>query len=293
MKKQQDRNVFKKCLKEYHSYLKQYKKVNPLNLSLFIIDCLIFAIIMVGFIFQLANHKTNNPLNIIFSYVVLTLSFYILIKFTIANFFYTNIYFIKIVVYEKSLLLKNIKIEKKEVINWVPFWFLNLLILINVISTIVINYQAVEIFKDSSIISACISTLANILLIPSFGTILNKITEIRKPILNNYINLIKVQFVGFQDLFKTYQAAENFEYISFENISITSKKGIFVLNNLKSDAARITKFNESIVEIYHEIWKKYVDFLKVTRHPNNKRVQKKVYFIERVFDQIFINFLEL
>ncbi|WP_425380536.1 hypothetical protein [Spiroplasma endosymbiont of Stenodema calcarata] len=256
-------------------------------------DCIIFALILSGFIFQLIDKGSNQQISMIISYSVLIMSFYILIKFTITNFFYSNIFFIKIVLYKKKIVIENTEIEKNQVINFTPFWFLTFLILINVVSTIVINYQSSSIFKNNLFIAACISTLSSILLIPSFSAILNKITEIKKPVINNYTNLIKAQFMNFKNLFDDYEIVNNFEYISFKDVSLESKKGFFILDIIKSKKKDIKDFNNDIINIYDQIWKEYCIFLKDEKNIKSKKLKRKGFFFGKNFWSNFYQFFRI
>ncbi|WP_115558048.1 hypothetical protein [Spiroplasma alleghenense] len=280
----------KKELQQYKKFINQYKKINYFNLILFICDLIIFSLVLSGFIFQIIQANSSKDSNQMIAYLVLFLSFYILIKFTITNFFYNNIYFIKLNIYNKEFEISKIKIEKKEIICSTPFWFLTILIFINIFSTIIINYQSDTAFENQPIISACISTMASILLIPSFSAILNKITEVKKPVVNNYTNLLKQQFISFKNIFKNYEVAENFEFISFKELSLQSKKGIFLISKDANYKKEIVKFNEEIIKIYSEIWEKYYELLEISRSKNFK--SKWQFNLERDFDKIFINFLE-
>ncbi|WP_338973016.1 hypothetical protein [Spiroplasma endosymbiont of Panorpa germanica] len=276
--------------KEYQKFIKQFQKISFTNLILFICDLIIFSVIFTGFILEVSSILDSSNGEKTVAYVVLVLSFYILIKFTITNFFYNNIYFVKLHIYNKEIVIDDVKIEKNENICMTPFWFLTILILINIFSTIIINYQADTAFENKPIISACVSTMASILLIPSFSAILNKVTEIKKPVVNNYTNLVKQQFVSFEKIFENYEESENFEFINFKELSLQSKKGIFLITKDKKNKSEFEKFNKEIIEIYDIIWKKYYQLLYSTRNINSK--SKTQYLIERQFDSIFINFLE-
>ncbi|AHI53869.1 hypothetical protein SSABA_v1c04620 [Spiroplasma sabaudiense Ar-1343] len=279
----------KKSLKEYKNFLSQYRKINWFNLFFFIFDLIIFILVFAGFLTTICLNELSQKEEKIVSYIVLGLSFYILIKFTVTNFFYSNIYFLKLNIYKKSIEIDSIEIEKNEKIDFVPFWFLVILITINIISTIIINFQADTVFENQPVISACISTMASVLLIPSFSAILNKITEVKKPVVNNYTNLLKQQFVSFKDLFKSCKPGENFEFVYFSDLTLQSKRGIFIIDSTKKNK-KINDFNHEIIEIYCKIWAKYYDFLMLTKNQNIK--SRSAYSLEREFDKIFINFLE-
>lgn len=279
-------------LKKHHKVIKKFlKPIYPL-LILFIIDQSIFTATVVLFIINLFY-----SINII-SYIVVGGSMYLLLRFTITNWFQKNKYFKCIDIFDFKLKIDGVKFVARRSVSFAPIKFWVFTILANFITAALIEFESSSILTDQPVLNAVLKTMLNVLLLPSFINSFNKIIESNKEVEANYVNLIKNQYFANETLFKETKFSENYLNLEFNKNNLTSKNGIFILTNKKlfseQDINEATKVNEKILETYSKLWDSYFELLEQSsRVQFSKKGTKDLFWIERIYDCIFLDFLNI
>ncbi|WP_027063321.1 hypothetical protein [Mesoplasma seiffertii] len=284
--------------KFYYDFTKKYFITSKPLLILFITDMVLFTAVCISFFTKLGLPNMNETIETTLNYLIIVSSFYILLKFTVTNFMYDSMYFKKICIYEENIKLKTMEIKTNRVINYLPFQFVILMITLNIIIVVILNFEVELIFNDSEtpIVKVLVTTLSTLLLIPSFTASLNKISTIKSGVNNNYKLLVRDQFYANKDFIKNHEVVNDYEFIEFKDLSIASKKGLFLLANVKDAKCQKTllKHNLMVLDTYQEIWSKYSDFLEYINQEHTKgRDRRLAFLIQRVFDSVFIDMLDI
>ncbi|AUF83518.1 hypothetical protein CXP39_01770 [Mesoplasma syrphidae] len=282
--------------KFYYDFTKKYFVTSKPLLILFISDMMLFAAVCVSFFTKLALPDMNETAESVLNYLIIISSFYILLKFTITNFMYDSMYFKKICIYQENLELKAMEVKTQRVINYMPFQFVVLMISLNIIVVVILNFEVELIFNSATIVKVLVTTLSTLLLIPSFSTSLNKISTIKSSVNNNYKLLIRDQFYANKDFIKNHEVINNYEFIEFTDLSVVSKKGLFLITDVKDAKCKkvLLDHNLMVLDTYKEIWDKYTDFLEyISQEKSKGRDRRLAFLIQRVFDSVFIDMLDI
>nr|CAI93829.1 hypothetical protein [Spiroplasma citri] len=139
--------------------------------------------------------------------------------------------------------------------------------------------------------------MLNVMLIPSFLNSFQKLTQSDKQVESNY-NLIKNQYFSNESLFKDAKFVENYLNVEFKKNKLTSKKGLFIFINSKDlnekDVLEIKKINEKILNEYSNLWSNYYELLEQNSVMKfSSKRNKRLFWIERIYDHIFLDFFKL
>ncbi|AKX34096.1 hypothetical protein SLITO_v1c04430 [Spiroplasma litorale] len=286
--KEKKENLFK----DYKKIIRKYVKFIPLVYMVFIIDVLVFYCLVALFI-------TNRIIEKDFlSWAIIAACLYTIFRFSFVNWFQKNKYYKKIVVFDfKDSVAGQGRIIKREIcFNSINFWVI--LVIINFTTAIFVNYEVSTFLTNQKIMLAVTNTSLNMLLLPSFISTFQKIGQTDKNVASNYINLVKDQYFSNKSLFENVEFEKNFLNLKFTKNDLVSKNGIFVLINKddlkQKEIDNMKKINDVILKNYREIWESYYKFLK---EKNNIKVSKlkmhSQYWIERIYDHIFIDFFDV
>ncbi|WP_151202546.1 hypothetical protein [Spiroplasma phoeniceum] len=140
--------------------------------------------------------------------------------------------------------------------------------------------------------------MLNVMLIPSFLNSFQKLTQSDKKVESNYNNLIKNQYFSNESLFKDAKFVENYLNVEFKKNKLTSKKGLFIFINSKDlnekDVLEIKKINEKILNEYSNLWSNYYELLEQNSVMKfSSKRNKRLFWIERIYDHIFLDFFKL
>ncbi|QED25663.1 hypothetical protein GL982_10615 (plasmid) [Spiroplasma citri] len=140
--------------------------------------------------------------------------------------------------------------------------------------------------------------MLNVMLIPSFLNSFQKLTQSDKQVESNYNNLIKNQYFSNESLFKDAKFVENYLNVEFKKNKLTSKKGLFIFINSKDlnekDVLEIKKINEKILNEYSNLWSNYYELLEQNSVMKfSSKRNKRLFWIERIYDHIFLDFFKL
>ncbi|WP_029512198.1 MULTISPECIES: hypothetical protein [Mesoplasma] len=290
--------------------VKTHKKITnlllqtiPYLLFLFILDVVMLSVITVLFI--LSTFILDGTAADIVRYILLGVSAFMLAKFTYMNWFSKNLYFKKIIVFKYKSKVDRQKFKAVREISFTPIWFLIFFVASNFYITILVNFEIQQNFvspKDGAenivLIWAILRTTIDMMLLPSFLNSFNKIADKSKAIDANYVKLIKDQYFSNKSLFEDVEFEDNYLNLKFSKNSLTSKNGLFILINkddlTRPDQGRMIEINNEILDRYKEIWESYVDLLENRMKAKfNKATVHKLFWLERIYDTIFLDLFEI
>ncbi|AAT75692.1 unknown transmembrane protein [Mesoplasma florum L1] len=287
--------------------IKTHKKITnlllktiPYLLFLFILDVVMLSVITVLFILS-AFVLDRTAANIV-RYILLGVSAFMLAKFTYMNWFSKNLYFKKIIVFKYKSKVDRQKFRAVREISFTPIWFLIFFVASNFYITILVNFEIQQNFVSTGdnkvLIWAILRTTIDMMLLPSFLNSFNKIADKSKAIDANYVKLIKDQYFSNKSLFEDVEFEDNYLNLKFSKNSLTSKNGLFILVNkddlTRPDQGRMIEINNEILDRYKEIWESYVDLLENRMKAKfNKATVHKLFWLERIYDTIFLDLFEI
>ncbi|AKU79709.1 hypothetical protein [Spiroplasma turonicum] len=279
-------------LKDYKKTIKNYIKFLPLNFFVYILDLLVFASLVSIFI-------TNRLVEIeSLSWVIISLCLYTIFRFSFLNWFQKNKYYKKILVYDfQGKVGDGDMVLKREVsYNSISFWVV--LIVINLSTAVIVNYEVSTFLTNQKYMLAITNTSLNMLLLPSFLSSFQQIGQIDKSVASNYINLVKDQYFSNKDLFENCEFEDNYLNLKFTKSDLTSKNGLFIFVDKdifnQADIAELYEINKTILNTYKNIWENYYTFLKKKNEIKVSKVKLQTqYWIERIYDHIFIDFFNV
>ncbi|ATZ21572.1 hypothetical protein [Mesoplasma tabanidae] len=287
--------------------IKTHKKITnlllqtiPYLLFLFILD--VFMLSVITILFVLSAFVLEETSAAVVRYILLGISAFMLAKFTYMNWFSKNLYFKKIIVFKYKSKVDRQKFKAVREISFTPIWFLIFFVASNFYITILVNFEIQQNFvsnQDNSVlIWAVLRTTIDMMLLPSFLNSFNKIADRSKAIDANYVKLIKDQYFSNKSLFEDVEFEENYLNLKFSKNNITSKNGLFILVNkddlTRPDQGRMIEINNEILDRYKEIWESYVDLLENRMKAKfNKATVHKLFWLERIYDTIFLDLFEI
>ncbi|AXF97226.1 hypothetical protein SDAV_003029 (plasmid) [Spiroplasma phoeniceum P40] len=280
--------------KKHNKIVRKYFKNDIPTFIWFIFDQIIFLIISILFILNLFSSLEQN----ITSYIIICGSFYLLLKFTYTNWTTKNKFFKKIFIFDYKLKLNNQKFRAQRSLEFIPIWFWICIIFYNFIIVVFINYEINNFLNNKIISKALLESMLNVMLIPSFLNSFQKLTQSDKKVESNYNNLIKNQYFSNESLFKDAKFVENYLNVEFKKNKLTSKKGLFIFINSKDlnekDVLEIKKINEKILNEYSNLWSNYYELLEQNSVMKfSSKRNKRLFWIERIYDHIFLDFFKL
>ncbi|QHX36714.1 hypothetical protein [Spiroplasma sp. BIUS-1] len=292
--KKQNKNDSIDLLKKQNKIINKFFKTNRFGLATFIFDQVVFATAFILFILNLVL-KISSPE---VSYSILALSAYLLFKFTYINWFAKNKFFQCITIFDYSVKLSNQKFRAKRSIEFTPIWFWVYIIGSNFITVIFINYELSSFLSEKPVMSAIGDAMLNAMLLPSFLNSFQKLAKSDKQVESNYTNLVKDQYFSNESLFKDAKLSDNNLNAVFSKNDLVSKNGLFIFTNKKDltekETTEIKKINEKILATYTEIWANYYDLLETSASIEfSKSKAKKLFWLERIYDHIFLDFFNI
>ncbi|ALD66457.1 hypothetical protein [Spiroplasma cantharicola] len=281
-------------LKKHNKIIRKFFKTNLMSLFAFIFDQTIFSITLVLFITNLFIKESND----IVSYLIVGGSIYLLLKFTYINWFSKSKFFQLICIFDYNLKLENHKFKAQRSLEFTPIWFWIYIIFSNFITVIFINYELSSILSDKPLLTAILESMLNVMLLPSFLNSFQKLTQSNKEVESNYKNLIKTQYFSNESLFKDAKFSENYLNVVFKKNDLVSKNGLFIFSNNKdltnNEILEIKKINDKILDNYTKIWSNYYELLEESSMLEfSRKKAKNLFWIERVYDHIFLDFLNI
>ncbi|AOG60489.1 hypothetical protein SHELI_v1c05380 [Spiroplasma helicoides] len=282
-----------KLLKEQLKFVNKILVFNPFKFAYFCVDQVLLLLTIGVFIYGLIENKMNW-----LSYLTLGLTAYLLLKFVIVNWFKINIYYKYIKVYDFKLNVDKNKVKISRTTDHSPLWFLVWTVATTVITAIICQYEVQNLVETKNPLNATLSIVMNMLLIPSFINSFNAISANEQQVSANYIHLVKDQYYSNESLFENTEWGDKHLNLTCSNIGLTSKNGIFVLLNqddLSTQESRdVNELNSKILETYKKIWSSYYDLLQNRmKEKYSKGVIRKFYWIERIYDTVFLDFFQI
>ncbi|PPE04559.1 hypothetical protein EELLY_v1c02390 [Entomoplasma ellychniae] len=270
---------------------------------LFLID--IFLLITVITLFITNMFLDNNTL----VWIIISLSLLILVKFTYMNWFSKNLFYKKIVVFNFKSKVDKHKFQAYREISFTPIWFWIFFVGANFIVAVIINYQIQGIllaygkgnkWNGPGIFTfwAISRAMLDMMLLPSFLNAFGKIAEKDKAVESNYVKLIKDQYFSNKSLFEDVEFEENYLNLKFNKNNFSSRNGLFIFVNkddlTRPDQSRMIEINKEILECYKEIWESYIDLLENRMKAKfNKTTVHTLYWLERIYDKIFLDLFDI
>ncbi|ASZ09100.1 hypothetical protein CK556_01860 [Mesoplasma chauliocola] len=288
--------------------IKTHKKITnlllqtiPYLLFLFILDVAMLSVITILFILSSFVINEGTGQNVV-RYAMLIISALMLAKFTYMNWFSKNLYFKKIVVFKYKSKVDKQKFRAVREISFTPIWFLIFFVASNFYITILMNFEIQRYFVSTNdnkvLIWAILRTTIDMMLLPSFLNSFNKIAANSKAVDANYVKLIKDQYFSNKSLFEDVEFEDNYLNLKFSKNNLTSKNGLFILVNkddlTRPDQGRMVEINGEILDRYKEIWESYVDLLENRMKAKfNKATVHKLFWLERIYDTVFLDLFEI
>ncbi|AUB31675.1 hypothetical protein [Spiroplasma floricola] len=294
MKKNHNKQNSGNLLKKHNKIISKFFRTNYFGLITFLIDQTIFGTTLVLFILNLVLKSQINWI----SYSIVGGSIYLLLKFTYTNWFAKNKFFKCIDVFDYTIKLENNNFRAKRAIEFIPIWFWIYIICVNFTTVIFINYELNNVLSNTPIMKAIVTSMLNVLLIPSFLNSFQKLAQSNVEIESNYKNLIKTQYFSNQSLFEDAKFSDYYLNVKFSKNDLTSKNGLFIFTNKKdlneSEILEIKKVNEKILQIYKKNWENYYDLLDSSSVLEfSKGSIRNLFWIERIYDHIFLDFFNI
>ncbi|AHI52799.1 hypothetical protein [Spiroplasma culicicola] len=294
MKKNQNKNNTKNLLKKHNKIIKTFFKTNFLTLLSFLIDQIIFATTLVLFILNLVLKESND----IISFSVVGGSIFLLLKFTYTNWFAKNQYFKAIYIFDYNLKLENHKFKNQRCTSFTPIWFWIYIIAANFTTVVFINFELSNVLSSSPVMAAILESMLNVLLLPSFLNSFQKLAQSNQDVEANYKNLIKTQYFSNESLFEDAKFADHYLNVGFPKNNLVSKNGLFIFTNKKDltekEISEIKKVNEKVLDDYKKIWANYYELLEQSSMLEfSKFKSKSLFWIERIYDHIFLDFFNI
>ncbi|QBQ07726.1 hypothetical protein SGLAD_v1c05270 [Spiroplasma gladiatoris] len=279
-------------IKNQQKFLSKILVFKPLKFAYFVVDQFLFLITLSLFLYSIIKGNREPSWDNI---TVLALTSYLLLKFIIVNWFGLNTYFKYIRVFNYNLKVDKNKVKIYRNVDYAPLWYISLRIFSIIAVAIICMYETQNLVNSKNILNATITICLNLLLIPSFINTFNTIISDKKGIENNYTKLVKDQYYSNESLFENIEWSERQLNLNCKNVDLVSKNGVFVtlsFDDLNSKEAKdVQEINQKILERYKEIWKVYYELLRERfKNKFSRTASKKLYWIERIYDHIFLDF---
>ncbi|AUM62702.1 hypothetical protein [Spiroplasma monobiae] len=293
MSKQKQKQNSIDLLKKHNKIIGKFFKTNYIMLFWFLFEQILFGISFILFVLNLFIKDVEW-----ISYSIISICLFLLLKFTYTNWFAKNKFFRCIDVFEYDVKLESHKFKAKRAMEFTPIWFWIYIIGANFITVIFINYELKGFLEEHKILEAISMSMLNVLLVPSFLNSFQKLTEKNDGVDSNYLNVIKNQYFSNESLFEEAKFSEHCLNAVFSKNDLTSKNGIFVFTNKKDlnqkEVEKLQKLNENILEDYKKIWANYYDLLESSSSLEfSKRKVKNLFWLERIYDHIFLDFFNI
>ncbi|WP_338984316.1 hypothetical protein [Spiroplasma endosymbiont of Diplazon laetatorius] len=297
MKRNKNKQNSLELLKKHHKIINKFFKTNYFGFSIFLIDQIIYAITLILFVLNLVL-KSKNIEQPEIGFSIVGGSIYLLLKFTYTNWFAKNKFFQSIDVFEYTVKLDNHKFKAQRSIEFTPIWFWIYIITANFITVVFVNYELNNVLSETPVLNAVLESMLNVLLLPSFLNSFQKLAASNKDVESNYNNVIKDQYFSNESLFDDAKFAQHCLNVSFDKNNITSKNGLFIFTNKKDlkdkEILELQKVNDKILEDYKKIWANYYELLETSSTLEfSKRKAKDLFWLERIYDHIFLDFFNI
>ncbi|WP_342269164.1 hypothetical protein [Spiroplasma endosymbiont of Aspidapion aeneum] len=243
-----------------------------------------------------------NPVNIfvikneILATVNIFLDFWFLILFSLMGWFSTDLYHSSLVIYDKSLELKDWKCTLKRIIKYSSIGYLKTIVVVNFLNSIIFSTQVIYFFEEEyKFIAEGSIVMIDLLLIPSFVKLFETIIKNREILRNVLRHAFVRQSVTMEDLFENYEFSKNFVFLNFDNYFLKSKHNIFFItgNNYSLDEKdMVKKLNHEIVDIYKELWYFHVKIIQEYHKLKTKKQKRKCLNILLYYFMIWVNFFD-
>ncbi|AHI52574.1 hypothetical protein [Spiroplasma culicicola] len=275
-------------LKSVTKKLKKHFVINKRLLIGFSINLSFLFIVAILFIVDIVTIK-NDMLN----YILIAMSGYFILFFTIVGWFSTEYYYKNIRVYDVNLKVGEHVFDYKREIDNTAIGYIVTIIFASFLATIIFVYELIVSFEHSDSVFIEIGIISvHLLLIPSFVRMFETILEVLqkfKKVLNHYLT---TQFDSLDVLFDDVQFAPNSTHLIFTDFNLTSKNNIFLITSKKfsqEDQEKINEFNLKILEQYKEMWADYSIVYSMYRNSCSEKNYRNI----RQMKMILITFLKI
>ncbi|AHB36490.1 hypothetical protein [Spiroplasma apis] len=263
--------------------------------SYFILDQTILLSVLIVFIY-------NFFYNISYLSILIFIGAgYLLFKFVLINWFKINTYYKSISVFKIQLHVDRTKVYVQRNIDFSPLTFLFWTVASNFFTAVLVKYEILTFLETSpklTVVKAFTMVSMDMLLVPTFINSFNTMAAGNQSVTSNYIKLIKDQYYSNESLFDDVEFESNYLNLTCVKPNLKSKNGIFVLlsqDDLNNREAKdIKEINNEILKTYSKIWTSYYDLLQSRlKSKFSKSASHKLYWMERIYDHIFLDFFEI
>ncbi len=263
--------------------------------SYFILDQTILLSVLIVFIY-------NFFYNISYLSILIFIGAgYLLFKFVLINWFKINTYYKSISVFKIKLHVDRTKVYVQRNIDFSPLTFLFWTVASNFFTAVLVKYEILTFLETSpklTVVKAFTMVSMDMLLVPTFINSFNTMAAGNQSVTSNYIKLIKDQYYSNESLFEDVEFESNYLNLTCVKPNLKSKNGIFVLlsqDDLNNREAKdIKEINNEILKTYSKIWTSYYDLLQSRlKSKFSKSASHKLYWMERIYDHIFLDFFEI
>jgi len=282
-------------VKDQMKFINGLMKLKKGAFSYFILDQTILLSILIVFIY-------NFFYNISYLSILIFIGAgYLLFKFVLINWFKINSYYKSISVFKIKLHVDRTKVYVQRNIDFSPLTFLFWTVASNFFTAVLVKYEILTFLETSpklTIVKAFTMVSMDMLLVPTFINSFNTMAAGNQSVTSNYIKLIKDQYYSNESLFDDVEFESNYLNLTCVKPNLKSKNGIFVLlsqDDLNNREAKdIKEINNEILKTYSKIWTSYYDLLQSRlKSKFSKSASHKLYWMERIYDHIFLDFFEI
>lgn len=282
-------------VKDQMKFINGLMKLKKGAFSYFILDQTILLSVLIVFIY-------NFFYNISYLSILIFIGAgYLLFKFVLINWFKINTYYKSISVFKIKLHVDRTKVYVQRNIDFSPLTFLFWTVASNFFTAVLVKYEILTFLETSpklTIVKAFTMVSMDMLLVPTFINSFNTMAAGNQSVTSNYIKLIKDQYYSNESLFDDVEFESNYLNLTCVKPNLKSKNGIFVLlsqDDLNNREAKdIKEINNEILKTYSKIWTSYYDLLQSRlKSKFSKSASHKLYWMERIYDHIFLDFFEI
>lgn len=282
-------------VKDQMKFINGLMKLKKGAFSYFILDQTILLSVLIVFIY-------NFFYNISYLSILIFIGAgYLLFKFVLINWFKINTYYKSISVFKIKLHVDRTKVYVQRNIDFSPLTFLFWTVASNFFTAVLVKYEILTFLETSpklTVVKAFTMVSMDMLLVPTFINSFNTMAAGNQSVTSNYIKLIKDQYYSNESLFDDVEFESNYLNLTCVKPNLKSKNGIFVLlsqDDLNNREAKdIKEINNEILKTYSKIWTSYYDLLQSRlKSKFSKSASHKLYWMERIYDHIFLDFFEI
>lgn len=282
-------------VKDQMKFINGLMKLKKGAFSYFILDQTILLSVLIVFIY-------NFFYNISYLSILIFIGAgYLLFKFVLINWFKINTYYKSISVFKIKLHVDRTKVYVQRNIDFSPLTFLFWTVASNFFTAVLVKYEILTFLETSpklTVVKAFTMVSMDMLLVPTFINSFNTMAAGNQSVTSNYIKLIKDQYYSNESLFEDVEFESNYLNLTCVKPNLKSKNGIFVLlsqDDLNNREAKdIKEINNEILKTYSKIWTSYYDLLQSRlKSKFSKSASHKLYWMERIYDHIFLDFFEI